>query len=63
MCFLAKFYNVPVIKAYGKKNPEIQNTFGVPPSIQSFKNLTLSIKSSNQDARGFRDKNPMSSHD
>jgi len=26
-CFRAKFWSVPVRKACGKKNPEIQNTY------------------------------------
>jgi len=39
---------------WGKKNAEIQNILGF--SFKAFlKNLTLSMKSSNQEANGFND--------
>jgi len=44
-CFLAKFYNIPVKNAYGKKKPDIQNIFGVPLSIQFYKKSILATKS------------------
>lgn len=53
--FLAKFCSVPVRKAWGKKNPEIQKTDGMPWSIQSWMNFILSTKSMTQAARGFND--------
>ncbi len=52
-------YNVPVRKAWGKKNPEIQNTAGVPLSIHDYKNNILSLRSSIQEANGFKDKCPI----
>ena len=50
------------MKAYGKKNPDIQNTLGVPFLTQPLKNTTLSIRSYVQLARGFKLKNPFSAH-
>ena len=61
-CFLAKFWSAPVINACGKKNPDIQNTSGVPFSIQLFKKLILSVRSCTQEFNSFRDKNPLSAH-
>jgi len=53
---------IPVTNACGKKNPENQKTFGVPPSIHLVKNEILSYKSTIHDERGFNDKNPFSAH-
>ena len=52
---LAKFWSVPVRKACGKKNPEIQNTVGIPLSTQSWMKWTLANRSVTQEASGFRD--------
>ena len=53
--FLAKFCRVPVRKACGKKNPEIQKTGGIPSSIQPWMNFILSSRSSTQVASGLRE--------
>jgi len=58
VCFLAKFYFVPVINAYGNTNLLIQNTKGNPFLTQVSTNSTLPIKSSNQVANGFNVKKP-----
>ena len=50
----AKFCRVPVRKACGKKNPEIQNTEGMPLSIHSLMNWILVTRSVTHAARGFR---------
>lgn len=46
------------MKAWGKKNPEIQKMFGVPLSIHFCKKLNLSFKSWTQEPNGFIDRNP-----
>ena len=51
---LAKFCSVPVRKAWGKKNPEIQNTEGMPLSIQLLMKSILVTRSDIHAARGFR---------
>lgn len=51
--FLAKFCSVPVRKAWGKKNPLIQNTEGIPWLIHFFRNSIRCTKSFTQDAKGF----------
>ena len=43
--FLEKFCRVPVKNAWGKKKPEIQNTFGVPSLIQLVRKVILSFAS------------------
>lgn len=53
--FLAKFCSVPVRKAWGKKNPLIQNTEGIPWLIQFCRNSIRCTKSFTHDANGFRD--------
>ena len=53
--FLAKFCSVPVKKAWGKKNPLIQNTGGIPLAIHFCKNSIRSSRSFTQEANGFRD--------
>ena len=53
--FLAKFCSVPVRKACGKKNPLIQNTGGMPLSIQFIMKSVLANRSVTQEARGFSD--------
>lgn len=50
------------MNACGKKNPEIQKTLGVPPSIQRCRKLTRSVRSCVHDPNGLRDKNPTSAH-
>jgi hypothetical protein len=52
----------PVIKAYGKKNPENQKVLGVPFLAQFLKNSHLWIKSIVQLPKGFKLKNPTSLH-
>ena len=52
---LAKFCRVPVRKACGKKNPEIQKTGGMPSSIHPWMNCSLVTRSVTQAARGFRE--------
>lgn len=51
---LAKFCKVPVRKAWGKKNPEIQKTEGMPLSIQLVMNSILVTRSDTHAASGFR---------
>jgi hypothetical protein len=50
---------VEVKKAYGKKNPEIQYTIGVPLSYQLFRKSVRSLRSSIQEARGFIERKPI----
>lgn len=51
----AKFCRVPVRKAWGKKNPLIQNTAGMPFEIQFCKKLIRWTRSDTQEAKGLRD--------
>ena len=53
--FRAKFCNVPVKNAWGKKNPEIQKLGGIPSLTQFCKKSILWIKSATHAARGFND--------
>lgn len=61
--FLEKFCLVPVIKAWGKKNPEIQKTTGVPSSYQLARKVILSLQSWIHEAKGLRDKKPTDAQD
>jgi hypothetical protein len=54
---------VAVKKAWGKKNPEIQKAGGEPFSIHFVRKSILSSRSSCQEARGFRDRNPLVAHE
>lgn len=53
-CFLAQFCRAPVRKACGKKNPEIQNTFGIPVFAHSCMKLTRRVRSFVQAARTIK---------
>lgn len=53
--FLAKFCNVPVKKACGKKKPLIQKTGGIPFAIHLCKKSMRRSRSFTQEAKGFRD--------
>ena len=51
----AKFWRAPVRKDCVKKNPEIQNTFGLPLSIQDCRKERRSTRSVTHDPSGFTD--------